>query len=53
MPVATRDRHFSFSAAISVHVEQVETVQTDHEENLPSEAFARGVAWDLVRFDIN
>src|SRR5947207_13672335 len=33
------------------YVEQVETVPADEEENLPSEEFAQGVAWDLVRFD--
>jgi len=35
------------------HVDQVETVHADREENLPSEDFARSVASDLIRFDID
>jgi quinol monooxygenase YgiN len=53
MPVAARDRHFSFSVAIAVMSNKPRQFILVTKKNLPSEDLARGVAWDLVRFDIN
>jgi hypothetical protein len=52
MPVAARDRHF-FSAAISLMSSKSRQFMLITKKTLLQKTSHRGVAWDLIRFDIN